>query len=105
MPGFAPSQGSSYSQMKADTLNQLSAGQRARNQSAGPSLDQFKQTFNSIQDPIQKYMYWNSLPNQGRYDPYTSTIPGFGQWVNDMEYNQTLNGAPVSGQKYSLLGR
>ena len=100
MPGFAPSASTSYNQMKADMLNQLTAGQRQRAQAyanSGPSLAQFQQTFGSLPTDAAKFQYWNSLPNNGSgaIDQYLSTVPGFRSWVNEMFNN--YNGGSLAG--------
>jgi hypothetical protein len=106
MPGFAPSSSQSYQQMKADTLRQLTAGQRQRAAAnTGPSLAEFQQTFNSLPE-ADRFVYWNNLPHNGsgEIDKYLSSVPGFRSWVNNM-YNN-YNGGSLAGARapQGLLG-
>ena len=70
-------------------------------QNSGPSLDQFKATFNSLPE-AERFVYWNSLPGNGAgaIDQYLSTVPGFRSWVNEMFNNYA--GGSLAGKKWDF---
>jgi hypothetical protein len=103
--GMPSTRGGSYEQMKAGTLGQIADMQRSRLPQQ-PSLQQFASTFNSLPTDAQKFVYWNSQPTKGMYDPFVNSLPNFRGWVNDMYNNQSYNGSPLSGLKWdSVLNR
>lgn len=103
--GMPSTSGSGYEQMKAGTLDAIRDMQRARLPQQ-PSLQQFASTFNSLPTDEQKFVYWNSQPTKGMYDPFVNSLPNFRGWVNDMYNNQSYNGAPLSGLKWDpILGQ
>ena len=64
--------------------------------------EQFVATFNSLSD-VEKYVFWRSQSSQGDFDSYTSQIPGFGHWVNAMDYHALANGVPVTNLRWDAM--
>ena len=101
--GMPSTRGGSYEQMKANTLAPIADMRRARIQAQTaqqPSLQQFASTFNSLPTDAQKFVYWNSQPSKGMYDPFVNSLPNFRGWVNDQFNNGDMNGTPLSGMKW-----
>ena len=101
-----PGLSSIYSQMGAAGMHitpQTMQQVRAAQVNPGPSVQQFAQTFNGLPTDAARYSYWRSMPNQGKYDAFTSSLPGFGQWVNNMDYNGQVGGVGLNQTKWDPL--
>jgi len=105
--GMPSTSGSGYEAMKAGTLGQIADMRRARMQTQTaqqPNLQQFASTFNSLPTDAEKFVYWNSQPSKGMYDPFVNSLPDFRGWVNNMFNN--YNGGSLAGAKWDpLLGQ